>query len=202
MRLLINGVWCEFTPLKDYRATHQLPTEFGVSHFEPKDYSGLGKLDTAGSSMNNLRDRVLAATPRQRPITEWLGHSDTLQATFERELRYINPDIGLQEPEIEFAAAGFGDVVRAMVYAAVRGHANFDSVYAEWLHSSIKIASHSHDYGEGWQIQVISHAYGRIGLQVTRQDVIDYVVDTRLACPAEGFMLQLLRDVTSHIQPR
>lgn len=211
MRLQINGTIHDFTDLKTFRAEYDLPDTFGVSLFEPKDYTGLGRIDGAGAELNALREAVLARLPPSLNLQGWLQAVDDLQTFFWQQLAAINDVIGLREPEIDFAAAGFGDVCRAVVYALIAARAqheappSFSQIYSDWLFSTVKVSAKIHDYahqGSRWHVKVISHAYGRIGLIIYTEDVTHYVLDSRLACPAEGFMLHLLRDVAAHIMQR
>jgi hypothetical protein len=208
MRLQVDGQSQEFIDLRDFRAQQGLPDSFGISLFEPKDYSGLGSIDHAGAELQRLRERVLARLPRQLPMLDWLKVVSKLQGFFWVELMAINPVIGLRDPEIDFAASGFGDVCRAVVYAIIRAHADhqplptFETIYQDWLNSTVKIASYVHTYshhGIPWHIQIISHAYGRMGLRIEMGAGRVYVYDHQLACPAEGFMVNLLREVAGHI---
>lgn len=201
MQWIVDGEPIEFIPLRQFRAEHALPESFSVAHFEPKSYEGLGSLDHAAHALQLLRGRLLdhAIPPRQLP--QLIPLVDHLQATFDSQLRLINDDIGLREPEIGFAAAGFGDALRAMVYATIRqqGAVDVKAVYREWLLSTLTVASQIHTY-EALQIQIVSHVYGRMGMRVTLPDgAVMWVADVALACPAEGFMMQLILTVGSEI---
>jgi len=192
----------ELIELKDFCAMHDLPANFGVAFFEPKDYSGLGRIDHAGAAMNAFRNRILDAIPQGLTPIEWVNEIDRLQGLFFEELTGINPAIGLREVEIDFAAAGFGDMLRTLVYAHIRGTTTFDASYDEWLDSTYRTATTAYPYehkGATWQVRILSHAYGRIGLVVQIEDAEFYVHDNTIACPAEGFMQALLRDVATRI---
>jgi hypothetical protein len=119
-------------------------------------------------------------------------------------LEAINPLIGLKDVEIEFAAASFGDMCAAYVYAALRPPPKpiFESVYRAWLDESERLSSQVHTYahkGEPWTVQVLTNRYGRLGLHVTTPHGLHRVHDSALACPAEGFMAGLLREVCGRI---
>jgi hypothetical protein len=153
-QFLIEGQIRDFIPVKDFRAAHGLPPAFGVAWFEPKDYAGLGRIDHAGAELNAVRQTVLAAIPARMPLQGWMGFLPQLVALFERSLYDINAQVGLKDVEIEFAVAGFGDVCQALLYAMLRGNADFRQVYAEWLNSSIRLYGQPYDYeheGQTWR---------------------------------------------------
>lgn len=195
-------------PIQQFRARHDLPATFSVALFEPKDDTGLGRIDTAGTALHDVRAVVLAALPSPRPAAAWLGQIPVLQTVFTGALHRINPLVGLREVEIDFAAAGFRDVCEAVVYARLRAEATrqpaptFRQIYADWLDSTIRIGATIHEYthrGETWGIQIISHAYGRAGLIVTLGATVQQVADPALGCPAAGFMQSLLSDVGARL---
>jgi hypothetical protein len=210
--LTINDNRHEFIPIKVYRAAHALPDSFGVAHFEPKDYAGLGSMDGAGAALNDVRAVVLAHMDtldidRASPLA-WLNAIPTLEATFERALIAVNDGIGLRPVEIGFAVAGFGDVCRAVAYEQIRARAvkstlDFAAIYRGWLDSTVRVSQTVHAYAHGgaiWQVQIVTHAYGRAGLIVRRDtNVVDYVSDARIGCPAEGYMGSLLADVAARM---
>jgi hypothetical protein len=209
MQLSIDGVRHTFTPMREYRAQHGLPPEFGVALFEPKDYRDLGSIEgvEAGAALNSVRAAVLAALPPALTPDMLLTTPALLTEVFRAQLYAINRIVGLREVEVEFAVAGFADVVQNYAYALVRARLggaappDFWAVYGAWLESSARVAYTEHEYAhahscEVWRVQVVSHAYGRAGLVVERGSAdADYVVDGALACPADGFMAGLLREV-------
>jgi hypothetical protein len=212
MNFLIDGQPRTLSPLKDFRAQHGLPPEFKVSLFEPKDYAGLGNIERAGADLNAVRHLVLASIPPH--VTQATLFSDALprlERVFEQQLYAINPVVGLKDVEIGFAVSGFADVCRAWGYAFVRARIDktplpdFNHIYADWLYSSIRVSQTLHPYahqGQTWQIQVLTHAYGRFGLVVHSGQAAHYVYDAALACPAEGYMLTLLSEVVQTFATR
>lgn len=208
MTLLIDGTARVFIPLTVARAALDLPADFGVSLFEPKDYAGLGSIDGAGDVLHELRAAVLAAD-RALIDADPLARCDALTSIFERELRRINPVIGLREPEIGFAVSGFSDVLRAWAYARIQAAAlrsdppSFAAVYGRWLHDTVRISATVHRFAyrqQVWKVQIVTHAYGRFGLIMEDEaGRITGIYDPRLACPAEGFMMRLLEAIcTTH----
>jgi hypothetical protein len=206
MQLLIDGEIRPFVPIKTFRARYDLPPEFGVRLFEPKDYTGLGSIDRAGAALSEVRAAVLASAPRGLSPAGWLAALPALQSQFRAELNRINPIVGLHEVEIDFAAAGFGDMTQAFVYALARAQSaddrppTFEAVYRAWLNSTVRISGlvHRYDYrGQRWAIQIVNHAYGRAGLIVKTDEGQHYVHDPALGCPAEGFMWGLLGEVAA-----
>lgn len=208
LRLMIDGVSREFMPVRAFRAAHDLPPDFGVALFEPKDYTGLGRIDSANSALQTLRTTVLNAVTVSLPSQSWMDEIDRLTARFETTLTQVNDEIGLREPEIGFAASGFADVCRAFAFAALRAEAQkqptppFETVYDEWLSSTARISQMRHRYahlGETWSIQVVNHAYGRAGLTVLMPAETAFVHDTTLGCPAESYMRGLLAEVCGRL---
>jgi hypothetical protein len=206
MLLTIDGAPRQLIPIKDFRAAHDLPPEFGVSLFEPKDWTGLGRIDRAGAELNSVRAALLAAIPPRMTAYEWLLFSPTLAHLFEAQLYEINPSVGLKDVEIEFAVAGFSDVCQGLWYALASGSgANplFHHVYSEWLNNSIRIFSTLYPYthqNQTWEVQIFAHAYGRAGLIIRTPTETHYTYDPALGCPAEGFMTSLMREITERVE--
>jgi hypothetical protein len=208
VQFTIEGIRYDLIPIKAFRAVHQLPATFNIGLFDSKDYTGLGRIDEAGAALNQLRTTVMAALPERLLPLNWLSVLPEITRLFETQLYQINDQVGLRDVEIEFAVAGFNDALQAYAYAFVYSITtrtpapNFHSVYTEWLNGTIKIFSQEHSYlldGESCTIQVIAHAYGRIGLFI-QADKSYAVYDPMLACPAEGFMTTLLTDVAAHMR--
>ncbi len=196
--------------MRVFRAVYALPETFTITLFEPKDYSGLGRIDAAGAALHALSQTVLAAAPANLSPTAWIDQVDRLARVFEAALVGINDQIGLRPAEVGFAVAGFADVCRAYAYALIRAAAasepppNFIVVYGAWLNDSTRIGGMVYPYnhpqtGDTWRIQMILNAYGRVGLRVAIGAGVHYVLDTSLACPAEGFMVGLLREVAARM---
>jgi hypothetical protein len=202
MRLTIDGVAHRFTPIKSFRESHHLPPEFGAALFEPKDYSGLGRIDQSGAELNGVRAAVLAAIAPSLTLQQWLSFIPELTRFFTDQLYAINAKVRLHDVEIEFAAAGFADVCQAVIYARLRNRGEtpipFEAIYGEWLDQTVRVSQTIHLYGD-WQVQIVTHAYGRAGLIVQMGDEIAYVQDGALGCPAEGYMAALLAEVAARI---
>ena len=126
MQLLIDGELQRFEPIKNFRESFDLPEDFGIATFEPKDYTGLGRVDTAGAELNIVRRAVLDAIPTEMPLHEWLQYLPHLSRLFDNKLHEVNPEIGLKSVEIEYAVSGFEDVIQSMVYAMIRARAEGD----------------------------------------------------------------------------
>ena len=202
MLLTIEGTAREFTPIKAFREAHDLPPEFGVAFFEPKDYSDLGRIDRAGAELNSVRVAVLATIPAKLPLEQWLTFAPELTRYFAAKLYEINPKVNLRPVEIEFAAAGFGDVCQAVIFALVRARRTlpppFEMIYGEWLDSTMRVSQTRYTYRD-WEVQIVTHAYGRAGLILYGAERTEYVQDSALGCPAEGFMAALLAEVAARI---
>ncbi len=208
MQLIIDGTPYNFTSIKDFRAAHNLPQSFGIGLFEAKDYAGLGRIDTAGTLLNGLRENVVASLPARLPALQWLSAIPNITRQFQKYLYHINDQVGLQDVEVEFAVAGFSDVLQVYAYALARANAedspmpDFQTLYVEWLHGTTKIFTQEHSYildDQPCTVRVVAHAYGRIGLLIYSARTYA-VYDPLLACPVEGFMTTFLTDIASHMQ--
>lgn len=207
MRLLINSKHHDFIDLKTFRADHDLPPEFGAALFEPKDYTGLGSIEGAGAALNTLKQAILDALPTSATLAQWMAFIPELTRLFEAQLYAINTQVGLRQVEVEFAVAGFADMCQAVVFARMRarsygGALDFEQIYAEWLNNTVRVSKHIHTYthcGQTWQVQMVNHIYGRVGLRLQTGVAVYYVHDSSLACPAEKYMAGLLREVAVRI---
>lgn len=206
MHLKVEGSEREFTPIREFRAAFGLPPTFCVNTFEPKDFSGLGSLERAGERLNEVRRAVLDFLPERMPLQGWFHFLPALSRHFETQLYQINDQVGLRPMEIGFAVSGFADVCQAYVYALVRVRTvdptalppSFESVYYAWLNDSVRVSALNYPYphqDQVWSVRIVTYAYGRVGMIVQEGEHRHYVVDTSLACPAEGFMMHLLREV-------
>ncbi len=207
MQLTIDGQRQTFIPLATFRSQWDLPSEFALAHFEPKEWQGLGSLDGSGQALPELRQRLLEAVPQTVPLTELIPQAQAITDCFQRELTAINPQIGLREVEVEFAVAGFADVMQSVAYtliqlshthqhnlAEIKKRFDFPSLYQNWLDASARVSATSHPYLNRevlCQIQTVYNAYGRVGLKVTVADEVYYVLDPALACPAANYMFDL-----------
>ena len=199
MRLTVDGVAHDFEPIRAFRLKHNLPPDFSIARFEPKDYKGLGRIDGSGAELNHARAAVLNAIPASLTLRDWLGYIPELTDHFRHTLESINDKVGLREVEIEYAAAGFADVCQSVVYARVRGdELAFEAVYGAWLDQTARVSQTVHPYNGG-NIRLVTHAYGRAGMIVQAGDETYYVSDSTLGCPAEGYMAALLADVCALI---
>ncbi|MBZ0294152.1 MAG: hypothetical protein K8L99_16440 [Anaerolineae bacterium] len=208
MRLLIGNQHQDFIPIKTFRARYDLADDFSLALFEPKDYNGLGHIDEAGSELNMVRQSVLEAIPNDLSLKGWIEFLPELSRLFQNKLDEINPQINLKSIEIEYAVSGFHDVCQSLIYAMIRAMAaneplpSFEDVYQQWLDSSVKISNTVHHYAytdELWPIQIVNNAYGRCGMIIWTNETTHYVYDNTVACPAEGFVQILLKDVSARI---
>jgi len=203
--LHIDGQQRELIDIRDFRAAHNLPKTFGVPHFEPKQYDGLGSIDHAGSALNSVREAVLKSIPSALTVPDLLPFFNDLAGTFRRELQAVNDHVGLREEEIMFAVNGFDAVNHKVLFALVRDAKNppkFSELYQSWLDESVRVSQQVHEYvhqGAAWQVNVLNNAYGRVGLRVETGDGLYYVRDEALSCPAAGFMYGLLHGVYERV---
>lgn len=211
IQLYLDEAWRPLVPIATFRATHGLPASFGVAHFEPKDYAGLGAIDAAGGALNTLRETILQAVPQTLALDQLMPFFDALREQFRLALYDLNAVVGLREAEIDFAVAGFNDVNQALLYALIQARAtrgtppDFAVIYDTWLNSTVRLSQKQHLHRQGaaaWRVQLINHAYGRVGLRVAMPDAVHYLHDTTYACPAEGYMRQLLGALAARVMAR
>ncbi len=145
-----------------------------------------------------VREAVLSALPECMTAPQWLLFLPDLTRLFQDKLYDINPRVGLKEVEIEYAVGGFSDVCHAFAYALVRARAaqnslpDFRTVYTDWLSGTGKVFIEKYTYdhhGQIWNIQLVAHAYGRMGLIINISEMLHRVYDPILVCPAEGLGL-------------
>lgn len=204
MRLTIDGHVRDFEPLAGFRAVHGLPADFGVAYFEPKDAEDLGRIDSAGAPLRTLRARIVAAIPTQLSWADLPGFAHSLSHDFAVGLVAINPAVGLRDVEIDYAVAGFSDVLNALVYACfqarhgVGGLPVFPDLYRDWINQSVRVSGTVYPYAD-WRVQVVHTVYGRVGLIIMTATATHYLAEKQLACPAEGYMGGLLAEVSERI---
>lgn len=207
LTLPVEGVSRTFVPIHIFRETHNLPATFSLALFEPKNFTGLARIDEAGTALNQLREQVLAAVPSGLSLLTLQTVLDDLKAHFRHQLEAINPHIGLKPAELDFAVAGFADANQAFFYALVRQRTALNSIdtqaiYRQWLAESTRLSQTVHHYPYGddsWSVQIITYAYGRVGMQVTHDDTMTYVADGIYTCPAKGYMVSLAQDLIQTI---
>jgi hypothetical protein len=206
MQLKINGQPQLLIPVQLFRTQMDLPPAFGVNLFEPKSWDGLGSIEGAGLEVAAVRQQVLGAIPPRMALTDLLELVTSLTYLFRQSLVAVNSRVGLRLPEIDFAEAGFHDVLHSLVYGLVRAQGcdgiDLERIYYTWLDDSVRVSSqvHGYDHASGpWQVYVINYAYGRAGLQVDTGMATHYVLDAALACPAAGFMHELYHSVARSI---
>ncbi len=210
MELRIDGQKRTLMDIRGFRAEHGLPEEFGVATFEPKNYAGLGSIEAAGETLNIIRTSILSVIPPELHYTQLMPFSDQLKGYFRVRLYMANDEIRLHDEEVDFAVSGFEDVMMTVIYAIL--HAGntrtdvpeFDVLYLRWLDDTVRVSRRIHTYttpsGEQWEVNIINNAYGRLGLVVHTPTATHYLRDSRLACPAEGFMYHLLKEAAARLQ--
>lgn len=205
MNFTINGKQQSFIPIKTFRDTHQLASDFGVAIFEPKDFVGLAVIDKAGAVLQELRQALLEAISEKITVAELLTCVDTLREMFRAGLHGSNQLIGLKPEEVEFAVSGFGDVLTDWAYELIQKRstpADIRIIYYQWLQNSLRLSQTIHTYQhdvDQWQIQIVNHVYGRMGLLVIIKADEFYVLDGGYTCPAQGYMQNLLTDIGQKI---
>jgi len=219
MELNINNQRQTFIPLPIFRTTWNLPDTFQVALFEPENRMDLGNLDQAGPVLAQVKEIVVQTVPVQVSLEELFPQVEYLADHFQSGLEAVNDRIGLRTAEIDFARAGFEDILRGVADHLVRlyyehrtqpvrisDHFDFSAVYQTWLDNSARVASLPKSYlvpgpqaETEFIIHVVYNAYGRVGLEVHANDQIYYVVDTTLACPAASYMKRLCETVAQRL---
>jgi hypothetical protein len=209
VKLSIGGQSFAFTDIRAFRAQFDLPDDFGVAWFEPKDYIGLGSVDKAGAALNQVRAAALIAIPLAIKLTELITVVSQLSVIFQDNLYAVNDQALLRDVEVDFAVSGFADVCRDWAFALIKSNADqssppvFAEIYGSWLGSTVRISTRQHEdahLGAILRVQIVNHAYGRVGLSVIVGDHTHYLLDSSLACPAEGYMLALLGEVCERLR--
>jgi hypothetical protein len=211
MRLQIDGDWHELIPLTEFKTRFQLPPDFGISLFEPKDYTGLARLDQAGDALQRLQRETVVAVPEVLQWPKLFTVLDQVQQTFASTLDALNPSVGLRPVEVEFAVSGLGDLCQLFGYELMRIYALKQplpqelphDLYQQWLNSSVRISSTRHAYRHDdaeWQIQILNTIYGRVGfiIHLAAKERF-YVQDSLYTCPADAFMLRLFMQLSRKI---
>ncbi len=218
MQLTIEGQPRNFMPVQTFRDRWNLPGEFGVDFFEPKEWDGLGSMKGAGEALSGMRDELIDAVPQAITPQNALSTVDLLAHTFRAQLKIANKQIGLRFHEVGFAVAGFQDVIRNVIYqllrlnhtyqgapALINENFDYDSAYQSWLEASVRLSFTVHTYHHDnypMNIRIVNHIYGRVGLEVRVADDVYFVLDKSLACPGETFMWELCRDVAQTLCER
>lgn len=205
MQLLIDGQMRTFAPIQQFRGQHNLPHSFGLATFAGAG-GGLHHITHLQAELQVIRIALLDALPDQLPTAHWPGYLPELVTLFQNKLDEVNPQIGMGDDLIDLTVAGFEALCRQFVLAlAQAGPHNppgFAALYTDWLSASVRIDPNTHSYihqGAVWAVQIISHAYGRVGLIIWTEAATYYVHDPVLACPAESFMQLLFEEVTGRI---
>ena len=215
MQLLINHQLQQLIPIQIFRQTWHLPDKFGLPFFEPEDRQDLGNMEQAGPALNELKDMVLQALPNKTGLDELFAEVSRLAAYFQFALETVNPQIGLRQPEIDFARSGFEDILQGAVDQLVRlGHTHrtqpelidqqfdYDEIYQTWLNDATRVATETKQFehnGQTFIVHIVYNPYGRIGLEVQVNGEMYYVADPRLACPAASFMKTLCQAVAQQL---
>ncbi|MCB9078706.1 MAG: hypothetical protein H6631_13985 [Anaerolineaceae bacterium] len=212
MQLTVNGQEHPLIPIQTFREKWALPDNFTLSAFEPKDWA-VGSMDRAGQSLLKMKQAVIDAVPAQMSWSALPVTAGQITEFFRQQLTLINQDIGLQDIEVDFAAAGFGDVLQTVIYellrlkqvchrdiTQIRHEFDFSAVYQRWLDDSVRVSAVIFPYshaGRQFTLRTINNAYGRVGLEVQTPNGLEYVVDSSLACPAANYMRDLSRDIAA-----
>ena len=212
MQLKINGQLQTFTSIQTFRKQWDLPIDFQVDYFEPKDWEGLGSMKGADEALIQMKQEVLDVIPETITPLNILSVVDILSQTFRYLMETANEQMGLRYHDIGFAAAGFEDVLRGTSYhllrlnhtyqgdvEQIRQNFDFSSTHQNWLDASARLSTTMHTYQHGdnqFKVRIVNHIYGRVGLEVQTATEVYYVLDKSLACPGEGYMWKLFQEIT------
>lgn len=211
MELLIQNQLQQFVPIQTFRTTWGLPDDFAVARFEPEYRQGLGTLDGAGPVLGQVKQAVVQAVPATIPLASLFSSVNQLADHFQSHLRAANRKIGLHEPEIDFAGAGFENILYGAIDEFVRLYQQhqptpemickqfqYDVVYRRWLNAGVRVGTSAKQYEHDnviFEIFIVYDPYGRVGLEVHTGDQVHYVLDATLACPAASYMKGLCQAV-------
>lgn len=204
MQLVVHQQKRTFISVQAFRAQWQLPHDFGIAIFEPKDWE-VGSMDGAGGRLLAVKERVIAAVHPQLTFPELMPAVEALTLVFEAGLKQANLQIGLRPEEIDFAVSGFRDILQAAAYRLIQlsytgrneplcRQFDYSTVYQAWLNDSVRVSSVTHSYRYEallFEVRIIYNAYGRVGLEIKNGPETYYVMDMSLACPAASFMRDL-----------
>ena len=211
MELTVDHQLRKLTPLSTFQKEHHLPADFGVAHFEPKAWEGLGSMVGSGPALAQIKQTLLQSIPTTIRASQLMMHVDALAHHFRVALEAANEQIGLRPVEVDFAVAGLEDILRDVTYhliqwryrppATTSGSApiDFEAIYQNWLDNGTRVAVKPKIYQRGdqtFQVYVIYNPYGRVGLKIEIGDQTYYVADPALACPAAAFMATLAEEVS------
>ena len=215
MQLLIEQHYQTLIPMPSFREQWSLPQDFGVALFEPKAWTDLGSIEGAGRELAMVRQRVAQAVLAPLKPADLIAVIETLTRYFEQELQAVNVQIGLRAVEIDFAVAGFQDVLQAAAYrliqlvqiyriepGQIKEKFDFSAVYQTWLDDSVRISTTVHRYPHGeieFKVRVLNNIYGRVGLEIEVAGEKFYVLDMGLACPAASYMRGLCGEVAQRL---
>lgn len=208
MELFIDNEQRSLIEIKKFREEWNLPDSFSIDLYESKDFENTGKLEK-DTELEHLTQAVMEMVPDHITLNNMLTVIDRITLVFKQNFALINETINLKTVEIDFATAGFQDVLYNLYYKLLeartqgKNDADFEKIYALWLNDSVRVTRNAHNYvyqDQTWQVQSINTIYGRVGLKVTTPDGIYYVHDPKLACPAESYMYRLLKRVSAKIQ--
>lgn len=208
MQLRIEDQTQTLIDIRDFRKTHDLPDTFGVALFEPKDYSGLASIEQGGEALQTVREMLLEVIAPEIRFMALLPYMEQLTKYFRVRLNLANDQIKLRDTEIDFAVNGFSDLSQQIAYEIIHAHntrrpmPEFDPIYQHWLNTSVRISQRVHEYdhnGTLWKINIINTIYGRAGLIINAGEAMYYVRDAALACPAQGYMYNLMKAVCERV---
>ena len=211
MELRIQNQPQQFIPIQAFRTTWDLPDDFALANFEPENRQGLGSLEGSGAVLGQVKQAVVQAVPDSVLVADLFSSVTQLATDFQHHLQAVNLEIGLREPEIDFARVGFEDILYGAVDEFVRLHQQYrstpddicrqfkyDRVYWRWLNAGVRVGTSAKTYqcrDRMFEAFIIYNPYGRVGLEVHVDDQVHYVLDTALACPAASYMKGLCQAV-------
>ncbi len=218
MQLTIKGQPQTFIPIKTFRNQWDLPDEFQVDYFEPKMWSGLGSMEGSGPALTAMRQSVLETISDEVTFDNLLNVVDLLTDNCRYQFEQANQQMGLRLHDVGFAMAGFEDVMRGVAYdllrlkhiyhddlAQIRQNFNFKLVYNNWLADSVRLSATINSYQNNnqlFEVCIVNHIYGRVGLEVRIANEVYYVTDKTLACPGENYMEELCQAIAQTMGDR
>lgn len=208
MLLIIDGQPRAFVPIRQFRKLNRLPEEFGLPLFSWKEQTGSLDLHQVHEHLSRVRAPVLRTLAKGKGSLDWLSFGLKLELVFRERLRALSAATGLSIMDVEYISACFGDLCDTYIYCCLRARSKdrsipyFQSVYLDWVSDTVHISQLVHCYvhdGEIWRVQVVTNAFGHVGLIVDTTEDTHYVEDNTETRPISRFIVSLLLEVASQI---
>jgi hypothetical protein len=199
----------EAVPLAAFQAAHGLDERFSLSAIAPKDFAGLGS--TGGLTFADFWQPICELQRAQpAPLA---GEAELRRAAqsaieaFETTLNRLNTRSQLTPEQVEFAVAGFADLLWQCIYAllSARRPVDLDACVADAVAASLRRSSAYQTItanGGEWRVCTVSTLFGRIGILVEHGMQRWLVADNAYTCPMAQVMTRLVVATARGLQAR